>query len=60
MMVPCMVISDRYNSGVITPPAAAVGQSFANHGTATFGFTMWYRISSESVIPTNTENSPRK
>ena len=46
MMVPCMVISERYSSGVIMPPAAAVGQSLANHGTAAFGLTMWKRISS--------------
>src|ERR1017187_7590878 len=30
MMVPCMVISERYNSGVMIPPCAAVGHSFAN------------------------------
>ena len=60
MMVPCMVISDRYSSGVITPPAAAVGQSVANHVTGTLGLTMWKRISSDSDMPRNTENSPRK
>ena len=60
MMVPCMVISDRYSSGVITPPAAPVGQSFSNSATLASGNTMWNRISSERNMPRNTENSARK
>ena len=60
MMVPCMVMSERYNSGVMMPPAAAAGHSVANHFTTALGLTMWKRISSESDIPRNTENSPRK
>ena len=60
MIVPCIVMSDRYSSGVMTPPAAAVGHSLANHDTDSLGCTMWKRISSDSAIPTKTENSPRK
>ncbi len=48
MIVPCMVISARYCSGVIWPPLknakCAVGQARCK------------RISSESAMPTNTEN----
>src|SRR4051794_2666339 len=60
MMVPCMVISERYSSGVMTPPCAAFGQRVANHETEAFGFTIWKRISKDSAIPTKTENRPRK
>ena len=55
-----MVISDRYSSGVIMPPAAAVGQMCANQDTLASGLTMWKRINRDSDIPRNTENSPRK
>ena len=60
MMVPCMVIRLRYSSGVIMPPAAAVGHRLPNQDTLASGCTMWKRINSDSVIPMNTENSPRK
>ena len=60
MMVPCMVISERYNSGVMMPPCAAVGQSVANQPTLASGWTMWKRMSSERLMPTSTENKARK
>ena len=41
MMVPCMVISERYSSGVITPPAAALGHRLAKNATLASGCTMW-------------------
>ncbi len=41
MMVPCMVISERYSSGVMTPPAADVGHTYFIHATAALGLTMW-------------------
>ena len=60
IMVPCMVIRLRYSSGVIMPPAAAVGHRLANQDTLASGFTMWKRINRDSVIPMKTENNPRK
>src|SRR5262249_18465586 len=54
MMVPCMVISERYNSGVITPPAAPAGKIFSSHEACAVGQTRCHRISSDNAIPTST------
>src|SRR5712692_7394314 len=48
MMVPCMVISIRYFSGVKSPP---------NSGTFMAGHARWMRMYTDKPMATNTENS---
>src|SRR2546422_4413423 len=52
MIVPCMVISARYCSGVMRPPS--------KNGSLAFGQARWMRISSERNIPTKTESTANK
>ncbi len=49
IMVPCMVTSARYCSGVITPPLM--------NGKCAPGQTRWKRISTDSTIPMQTAAS---
>src|SRR5574341_1533659 len=56
MMVPCMVMSARYSSGVITPPAAPCGNIRSSSGIFNVGEARCVRISRDSVIPTRVEN----
>src|SRR5216683_2874361 len=51
MMVPCMVISCKYSSGVITPPGAPLFESNCRPGMATLFHARWKRINQESTIP---------
>ena len=60
MRVPCSVMSERYSSGVITPPDAFTGQSHSNHPTCACGYTRWKRMSSDSTTPNSTATSERK
>ena len=52
MIVPCMVISARYWSGVMRPPS--------KNGSLALGQARWMRISSERNIPTKTESTANK
>src|SRR5258708_14670524 len=54
MIVPCMVISCRQYSGVITLPGAPLLERKCKPGTAKFVQARWMRISQESTIPTTT------
>ena len=57
IIVPCIVTSDRYNSGEITPPGAPSPKSLPRSGHACSGQVIFILIMTDMSMPRTTEKS---